>query len=173
MSGKIIPIILGKGQGFPATGPPPTFWPFMVDFRTVMLMYYNKQIKRLKVYWKLSFLPFWNQLVLTRFFHVLGLWLEKEMATHSSILAWGIPWSVVGYSSWGRKESDMIEQLHFHFHYGSDILLKVIQVPFSPVSISVVFFQMDWTPIISIFLLLSSFSLGDIPKERSCVPDSC
>ena len=24
--------------------------------------------------------------------------LEKEMATHSSILAWKIPWSLVGYS---------------------------------------------------------------------------
>ena len=35
--------------------------------------------------------------------------LEKEMATHSSILAWKIP----------RKESDMTEQLHFlsFFHY--------------------------------------------------------
>ena len=29
------------------------------------------------------------------------------MATHSSILAWRIPWSLAGYSSWGRKESDM------------------------------------------------------------------
>ena len=38
--------------------------------------------------------------------------LEKEMATHSSILAWRIPmdrgiWS--GYSPWGRKESDTTE----------------------------------------------------------------
>ena len=35
--------------------------------------------------------------------------LEKEMATHSSILAWRIPWteeSLVGYSPWGRRESD-------------------------------------------------------------------
>ena len=24
--------------------------------------------------------------------------------------------SLVGYSSWGRKESDMTERLHFHFH---------------------------------------------------------
>ena len=24
--------------------------------------------------------------------------------------------SLVGYSPWGRKESDMTEQLHFHFH---------------------------------------------------------
>ena len=32
--------------------------------------------------------------------------LEKEMATHSSILAWRIPWteeSLAGYSPWGRK----------------------------------------------------------------------
>ena len=36
---------------------------------------------------------------------------EKEMATHSSILAWIIPGqrSVVGYSPWGHKESDMTE----------------------------------------------------------------
>ena len=33
--------------------------------------------------------------------------LEEEMATHSSILAWRIPWterSLVGYSPKGRKE---------------------------------------------------------------------
>ena len=31
--------------------------------------------------------------------------LEKEMATHSSILAWRIPWTetLAGYSPWGRK----------------------------------------------------------------------
>ena len=34
--------------------------------------------------------------------------MEKEMATHSSILAWRIPWTVepVGYSPWGYNESD-------------------------------------------------------------------
>ena len=33
--------------------------------------------------------------------------LEKEMATHSSVLAWRIPWtgSLVGYSPLGLKES--------------------------------------------------------------------
>ena len=43
--------------------------------------------------------------------------LEKEMATHSSILAWKIPWTEKPgvYSPWGRKESDTTEQLHFHF----------------------------------------------------------
>ena len=38
--------------------------------------------------------------------------LEKEMATHSSTLAWKIPWterSLVGYSPWGCKELDMTE----------------------------------------------------------------
>ena len=31
--------------------------------------------------------------------------LEKEMATHSSILAWRIPWTeeLVGYSPWGHR----------------------------------------------------------------------
>ena len=37
--------------------------------------------------------------------------LEKEMATHSSIVAWEILWieelSLMGYSSWGRKRLDM------------------------------------------------------------------
>ena len=37
--------------------------------------------------------------------------LEKEMATHSSILAWRIRGqrTLVGYSPWGRKESDTTE----------------------------------------------------------------
>ena len=40
--------------------------------------------------------------------------LEKEMAAHSSTLAWRIPWgrSLVGYSPWGREESDATERLH-------------------------------------------------------------
>ena len=36
-------------------------------------------------------------------FHVHAL--EKEMATHSSVLAWRIP----GYRLWGRTESDTTE----------------------------------------------------------------
>ena len=37
--------------------------------------------------------------------------LEKEMAIHSSTLAWKIPWMEESdsYSPWGRKESDMTE----------------------------------------------------------------
>ena len=40
--------------------------------------------------------------------------LEKENGNHSSILAWEIQWteSLVGYSLWGHKESDMTLQLN-------------------------------------------------------------
>ena len=65
--------------------------------------------------------------------------LEEGMATHSSILAWRIPWTeeLVGYIPWGRKESDMTEQLtlslplcsqmdtlHFRHHCIFYLLLK-------------------------------------------------
>ena len=35
--------------------------------------------------------------------------LEKEMATHSSLLAWETPWTEEpgGYSTWSCKESDI------------------------------------------------------------------
>ena len=36
--------------------------------------------------------------------------LEKRMATHSSILAWRIPWTEEPGSPWDHKESDMTEQ---------------------------------------------------------------
>ena len=37
--------------------------------------------------------------------------LEEDMANHSSILAWRIPWMEEpgDYSPWGHKESDMTE----------------------------------------------------------------
>ena len=39
--------------------------------------------------------------------------LDEEMATHSSIRAWRIPWTKEpgGHSQWGHKESDTAEQL--------------------------------------------------------------
>ena len=40
--------------------------------------------------------------------------LEKRMTTHSSFLAWRIPWTEEPgglYSPWGRKELDMTERL--------------------------------------------------------------
>ena len=51
--------------------------------------------------------------------------LEKKMATHSSILAWRIPWmEEPGYSPRGRKELDATERLHFHF-----LSFSVFKVP--------------------------------------------
>ena len=42
--------------------------------------------------------------------------LEKEMATHSNILAWKIPWTEEpGYNPWGCKESDVTERLDFTY----------------------------------------------------------
>ena len=48
---------------------------------------------------------------------LLFICLEKEMATHSSTLAWKIPWTEEhgGYRPWDREESDRTERLHFHF----------------------------------------------------------
>ena len=45
------------------------------------------------------------------------LLVEKAMATHSSTLAWKIPWTEepVGCSPWGRWGLDTTEWLHFHF----------------------------------------------------------
>ena len=47
-----------------------------------------------------------------------GLGLEKEMATHSSTLAWKILWKEEPgrLPSMGHKESDTTEQLNFHLH---------------------------------------------------------
>ena len=47
--------------------------------------------------------------------------LEKEMAIHSSTLAWKIPWMEEpdrGIAPWGHKESDTTDRLHIHFFHG-------------------------------------------------------
>ena len=46
------------------------------------------------------------------------------MATHSSILAWKIPCAEepARLQSWGRKESDMTERLHFTYGVLAEML---------------------------------------------------
>ena len=39
--------------------------------------------------------------------------LEKETATHCSILAWGIPWTVQGIT----KSQTRLSDFHFYFHF--------------------------------------------------------
>ena len=62
---------------------------------------------------------------------------EKEMATHSSILPGRSHGqrSLVGYSPWGRKESDTTEQLHFHltrWHNGKESACRCRSLRFNP-----------------------------------------
>ena len=56
------------------------------------------------------------------------------MATHSSILAWRIPWTeeLGGLQSTGRKESDTTERLHFtHLILGLSMeLIGFLILPF-------------------------------------------
>ena len=42
--------------------------------------------------------------------------LEDGMATHSRILAWRIPWSLVDYNPGDREESDMTEHFSLSLH---------------------------------------------------------
>ena len=53
----------------------------------------------------------------TKIWGEVGLDVEKAMATHSSTLAWKIPWTEEpgGLQSMGSLESDMAERLQFHF----------------------------------------------------------
>ena len=71
-----------------------------------------------------------HSLVAQRIKHLPAMWearvqslgwedpLEKEVATHSSILAWRIPWTEEPgrLQSTSRKELDTTERLHFHFN---------------------------------------------------------
>ena len=60
-----------------------------------------------------------------------GRSLEKRMATHFHILAWKTPWrSLVGYSPWGCKETDMTEQLITHNQYYALNILRSNVVDF-------------------------------------------
>ena len=52
--------------------------------------------------------------------------LEKEMATHSGTLAWKRR-RLVGYSPWGRKESDTTEQLHFIYLLSVTFIFSVVE----------------------------------------------
>ena len=55
--------------------------------------------------------------------------LEKELATHSSILAWRIPRTekLGGLQSTGHEEWDTTERLHFHFHFHFQGILVTLE----------------------------------------------
>ena len=130
MSGKIIPVISGKGWGFPGIGPPLTFWPLMVGLKlswcwwvwhlsllcydVMKSLYWAQGVVEINLSTILTYLVLISLSPVLRLCHsfqvsVLPLslhlhcrrpgfdpcnWkdpLEKEKATHSSILAWRIP----------------------------------------------------------------------------------
>ena len=73
----------------------------------------------------------WSRILLSDFtftFHFPAL--EKEMATHSSVLAWRIPGmgSLVGCRLWGRTESDTTEATQQQQHSASGASLVAQRV---------------------------------------------
>ena len=58
--------------------------------------------------------------------------LEKEMATHSSILAWDIPWTEEpgGLHPVGLQESDTSERLNHQHHTVKSLTLIYSSPPF-------------------------------------------
>ena len=59
--------------------------------------------------------------------------LEKEMDTHSSIVAWEMPWTEEpgGLGPWGHKESDTTEHIKVPTlpHTTGDMLSKLLHLP--------------------------------------------
>ena len=88
------------------------------------------------------------------------LLMEKEVATHSSTLAWKIPWTegpgrpLIG--PWGRKKSDTTEQLHC-VSTGGAAVFSVVH---------------SWYGVVIVWkfsVLLGCPSLGSFAKESCCL----
>ena len=77
-----------------------------------------------------------SDFTLTFHFHAL----EKERATHSSVLAWRIPGtgSLVGCRLWGHTESDTTERLHFHFNFSDTLCACVLSCVVSDISLLII-----------------------------------
>ena len=59
--------------------------------------------------------------------------LKKEMATHSSTIAWKIPWTEEPGTPWGHKESDMTER---SFNYNYNIIYSLFIKCHSPQNVT-------------------------------------
>ena len=118
-------------QSFPASGSFPRSWFFASGGQTigVSVLEYSS----IYTIFILFIYLFLSSLVAQKVKHPPAMWetgvqslgwedpLEKEKATHSSILAWKSPWTEEPgrlLRPWGGKASDTTEQLHFFtLHY--------------------------------------------------------
>ena len=125
-------------------------------------------------------IPVWASLVAQRLKHLPGMWetrvwslgredpLEKEMATHSSILAWRIPWREEPgrLQSMGsqRVRHDWETSLHFtsphRYLYNSKTCLALI---FFHLHDLTTFSNLLFLPVVSVFQT-SNFSHHDLFK---------
>ena len=71
--------------------------------------------------------------------------LKKEMVTHSSTLAWKIPWTEepCRLQSMGCKESDTTERLHSHSNFNSQLNLTIGEGSGTPLQYSCLENPMD------------------------------
>ena len=91
------------------------------------------------------------------------------MATHSSILAWKIPWAEEpGYSPWGRRESDTTEWLSTHIQE-----VNYLKNQFSSVPQSCPTFVTPWTAgSQSSLSITNSWSLFKLMSIESVMPSN-
>ena len=97
--------------------------------------------------------------------------LEKEMATHSSTHAWFHRWrSLVGYSTWGRKESDRLNDFTFTFisyPLSKHVLISHLHEYFHKIQNSVISFSsFKNVSLFQLTLVPLSFSVSDEKKNH-------
>ena len=94
--------------------------------------------------------------------------LEKEIATHSCIIAREMPWMEEAgrYSSWGCKKSDITEQLYFLFYVSLHLLLNSSKTVFilEPTRHCLIYF---------LLLFVSIFGFLSRPPKWNHVPMLC
>ena len=102
--------------------------------------------------------------------------LEKEMATHSSTLAWRIPWTEEPgrLQSMGSQRVGHTERLHFHFHLSLHVTLSLLV----SVSLSLSLFCPPPSVLISVslyfdYLMPLFLSLPPFPSPSISFPIPC
>ena len=74
--------------------------------------------------------PFWLTWIVLPWISTyvyLSTCFQKEMATHSSTLAWKIPWTGRLHSPWDCKESHTTKQLQFQFTFLFECIWEITE----------------------------------------------